>query len=75
MIKLKRFIRKAVDAWKGVGVVKPHDGMTRPAGAPLDDGSAESFRAVQPAGFKDHAGSAIDAAIADPDMDDTKGGE
>ena len=54
---------------------KTPDGETRPANAPLDEGAAESFRAVQPEGFKDHPRSSIDAAVSDPDMDDTEGGE
>lgn len=54
---------------------KPHDGTTRPAGAPLDEGAAEAFRAVEPEGFQDHPRASIDDAIADPDVDDSKGGE
>ena len=54
---------------------EPHDGETRPADAPLDEGSAESFREVEPAGFKDHPRSSIEAAVADPDVDDSEGGE
>ena len=54
---------------------KPLDGKTRPPDAPLDQGAAESYREVQPAGFKDHPRSSIDAAVADPDVEDTEGGE
>ncbi len=54
---------------------KPHDGTTRPADAPLDEGAAESFRAVEPEGFQDHPRASIEDAIADPDVDDSKGGE
>lgn len=54
---------------------KSVDGKTRPPEAPLDEGSAESFREVQPAGFKDHPRSSIEAAVVDPDADDTEGGE
>ncbi len=43
--------------------------------AALDEGSAEAFRAVEPDGFKDHPCSSIEAALVDPDVDDTKGGE
>jgi hypothetical protein len=54
---------------------KPHDGKTRPPEAPLDEGAAESFRAVEPEGFKDHARSSIEAAVVDPDVQDSEGGE
>jgi hypothetical protein len=51
------------------------DGRTRPPDAPLDEGAAEAFRAVEPAGFQDHPRSSIEAAVVDPDVDDTEGGE
>jgi hypothetical protein len=53
----------------------PHDGKTRAPEAALDEGSAEAFRAVEPEGFKDHARSSIEAAVVDPDVDDSEGGE
>lgn len=53
----------------------PNDGKTRALDAPLNEGAAQSYREVQPAGFKDHPRSSIEAAQTDPDMDDTKGGE
>ena len=51
------------------------DGKTRPPETPLAEGAAESFRAVQPAGFKDHVDSSVEAAIVDPDVQDSEGGE
>ena len=54
---------------------KPHDGKTRSPEAPLDPGAAEAFREVQPAGFKDHPRSSIEAAVVDPDVQDSEGGE
>ena len=54
---------------------EPQDGQTRPPGAPLNEGSDESYRDVQPAGFKDHPSSSIEAAVVDPDVDDSEGGE
>lgn len=52
---------------------EPHGGKTRPPDAPLDPVLDESFREVQPPGFKDHPHSAIEAA--DVDVEDTIGGE
>jgi hypothetical protein len=62
---------------KGAGVKKTKipGGKTRPPDVPLNEGAAQSFREVQPAGFKDHPRSSIEAAIADPDVDDTEGAE
>ena len=54
---------------------KPHDGTTRPHDAPLDEGAAEAFHTVEPEGFKDHPRSSIEAAVADPDVEDSEGGE
>lgn len=53
----------------------PHDGTIRSPEAPLNEGVAESFREVEPAGFADDPGSAVEAAVADPDVDDSEGGE
>jgi hypothetical protein len=53
----------------------PHDGTTRPPEAPLNEGVAESFREVEPAGFQDKPGSSVEAAVVDPDVDDSEGGE
>jgi len=50
-------------------------GETRSMDAPLDEGAAESFREVEPAGFKDHPRSSIEAAVSDPDVEDSNGGE
>ena len=54
---------------------KSYGGKTRPPEAPLNEGVAESFREVEPSGFADHPRSSIDAALIDPDVDDSKGGE
>jgi hypothetical protein len=51
------------------------DGKTRSPDSPLDEGAAESFRAVEPAGFGQDPRSSIEAAVVDPDVDDSKGGE
>lgn len=53
----------------------PHDGTTRPPEAPLNEGVAESFREVEPAGYQDDPASAVEAAVTDPDVDDSEGGE
>lgn len=54
---------------------RPHRGRTRPPGVPVGDEVVESFREVEPPGFRDHPASAVDAAAADPDVEDTEGGE
>ena len=54
---------------------KSHKGETRSPDAPLNEGAAESYQEVQPAGFKDHPRSSIEAAVVDPDVDDSEGGE
>jgi hypothetical protein len=53
----------------------PHDGRTRPPEAALNEGVAEAFREVEPPGFADHPGSSMEAALVDPDVDDSEGGE
>ena len=53
----------------------PHAGKTRPPEAPLNEGVADAFRKVEPLGFQDHPESSQDAAVADPDVDDSEGGE
>ena len=60
---------------KPVALEKPHAGKTRPPEAPLNEGVAESFREVEPPDFADHPRSSIDAALVDPDVDDSEGGE
>lgn len=60
---------------KPVVAVLPHDGTTRSPQTPLNEGVAESFREVEPAGFADHPGSSVEAAVVDPDVDDSEGGE
>ena len=54
---------------------KPEGGATRSPDAPLDMGSAQSFEDVEPEGFRDDARWSLQAAVSDPDMDDTIGGE
>ena len=53
----------------------PHNGATRPPEAPLNEGVAEAFVEVEPAGFSDHPRSSLEAAMVDPDVDDSEGGE
>jgi hypothetical protein len=53
----------------------PHAGTTRPPESPLNEGVAESFREVEPADFRDHPRSSLEAAVVDPDVDDSEGGE
>ena len=36
---------------------------------------SEAFREVEPPGFADHPGSSMEAALVDPDVDDSEGGE
>jgi hypothetical protein len=54
---------------------QPHDGRTRPPEEPLNEGVAESFREVEPPDFQDHPHSSLEAAMVDPDVDDSEGGE
>jgi hypothetical protein len=48
---------------------------TRPPEAPLDENVARSYLEVQPPGFGENPRSSIEAAVVDPDVDDTEGGE
>ncbi len=48
---------------------------TRLPDSPLNEGAAESFKEVQPNGFKDNPRSSIEAAVTDPDVADSEGGE
>jgi hypothetical protein len=43
--------------------------------APVDSVVTQAFRDVEPPGFQDNPYSSVDAAIADPDVEDTEGGE
>ena len=54
---------------------KPFEGKTRAPDVPLNEGAAESYKEVQPEGFKDHPRSSIEAAVVDPDVQDSEGGE
>jgi hypothetical protein len=53
----------------------PGGGKTRPPEAPLEEEAADSFREVEPEGFGDDPRSSIEAAVVDPDVDDSEGGE
>ena len=64
-----------LDIPKTAKVDAPKVNETRGPDAPLDEGSAEAFRTVQPAGFKDHPDSSLAAAVVDPDVQDSEGGE
>ena len=62
--------RPAPDAFSS-----PHAGTTRSPESPLNEGVAESFREVEPPDFGDHPRSSLEAALVDPDVDDSEGGE
>lgn len=68
---MKPMRRKTLD----IADRKPEGGATRPPDAPLDMGAAESFAAVEPPAFRDHSRWSIQAAVSDPDVEDTIGGE
>jgi hypothetical protein len=51
------------------------DGKTRPPEAALDPAASDSFDEVQPARFRGHSRSSIEAAVVDPDVEDSIGGE
>jgi hypothetical protein len=53
----------------------PRDGKTRGPEAELDKEASDSFNEVQPARFRGNARSSIEAAVVDPDVEDTIGGE
>ena len=60
---------------KPIEIAEPNSGQTRPPQAALNEGVAESFAEVEPEGFEDHPRSSIYAALSDPDVDDSEGGE
>lgn len=61
---------------KDIADLKPAGGdKTRPANAPLDQELTDTFNEVQAEKFRGDSHSSIDATIADPDVEDTKGGE
>lgn len=64
----KPTIRKTKD----IGDQKPEGGQTRPPDAPLNPGAAEGYEEAVPKG---DAHWSQKAAVSDPDVDDTKGGE
>lgn len=68
---MKPLRRKTLD----IADRKPEGGATRPPDAPLDMGAAESFDAVEPPAFRGDARWSIKAAVSDPDVEDTIGGE
>lgn len=54
---------------------KPAGGDTRPPDAPLDADAAESYDAVEPALYGGNARWSLQAAVSDPDVEDSIGGE
>ena len=61
---------------KNIADQPPHDGETRPQNAPLEKEEKEGYEDSEPAPHKkDDARWSIDAAVSDPDIEDTKGGE
>jgi hypothetical protein len=68
---MKPINRKTTD----IDARAPWGGRTRGADAPLDAGAEKSFEDTEPAGFGDEPRHSIEAAVSDPDMDDTIGGE
>lgn len=70
-ITMKPNIRKTLD----IADQKPEGGETRSADAPLDAGAEQSYEEVEPAPFKDDPRWSIEAAVSDPDVEDTIGGE
>lgn len=68
---MKPITRKTLDIMDQ----KPEGGVTRPPDAPLDMGAVESYEDVEPEGFKDDARWSVKAAVSDPDVEDTIGGE
>lgn len=54
---------------------KPAGGETRPASEPLEDSESEGFTDSQLPGFQDNPEHSIEAAVSDPDVEDTIGGE
>jgi hypothetical protein len=53
----------------------PNPATIRAPEVPLNEGVAEAFREVEPPGFRDHPESSQEAAMVDPDVDDSEGGE
>ena len=56
-------------------VAAPRDGHTRPPEEKLDKDASDSFNEVQPARFRGNPRSSIEAAVVDPDVEDSIGGE
>lgn len=69
--RMKPIIRKTLD----IADQKPEGGETRPADAPLDAGAEQAYEEVEPAPFQDDPRWSIEAAVSDPDVEDTIGGE
>lgn len=53
----------------------PQGGPIRAAEEPLDKELTDTFNEVQPEDFRGHSRQSIESGVADPDVDDTKGGE
>ena len=60
---------------KEIADQEPQGGRIRPSEAPLDKELTDTFNEVQPEAYRGHSRSSIDAGVADPDADDTIGGE
>ncbi|MFI5361032.1 MAG: hypothetical protein ACHQ49_03595 [Elusimicrobiota bacterium] len=48
---------------------------THPLETPFDKALSNAFREVEPPGFRDHPRSSLEAAMVDPDVEDSEGGE
>lgn len=71
LMKNKPKTRKPED----IGSQKPAGGETRPASEGLSETEKQGFREAEPPGFRDNAEHSLDAAVSDPDVEDTIGGE
>lgn len=63
--------RKTTD----IADLKPARSGTRAPDSPLDLGAEVSFSEVEPAAFRDVPNWSLLAAVSDPDVEDTIGGE
>lgn len=61
--------RKTLD----IADLKP--GAAHRPGAPFDTDLADAFNAVQPEGYQGDGSASIETGVADPDVEDTIGGE
>ncbi|MDD5305231.1 MAG: hypothetical protein PHS14_19205 [Elusimicrobia bacterium] len=68
---MKPLTRKTND----IADLKPARSRTRAPDVPLDLGAEVSFSEVEPAAFRSDPNWSIMAAVSDPDVEDTIGGE